>query len=373
MRRNRACSLDETGVHDVATDMKIALVIGSTGVAGRALVEHLTSLPEWEVLGVARKPVNPGNRAKFISVDLSDPAAARRALAEAQNVTHVFYSAYVHAPTWAEQCGPNTTLLVNAVDALESVASGLRHICLLQGTKYYGSHLGPFRTPARESDPRHLPPNFYYNQQDFLEERQRGKAWTWSCARPHTICGFSLGTPLNLIVVLGVYATISKELGLPLRWPGKPGAFRAIYQVTDANLLARAMAWMATNPDCANEAFNITNGDYLRFENLWPVLGHHFGIEVGPPQQIDLVQFMSDKEPLWNHIVEKHGLVQTEYRTMVDWGYANYAFSCDWDIMSSTLKSRRRGFGDCEDSHEMFIRHLGVLAERRIIPRPPAS
>ena len=348
--------------------MNVALVTGSTGVAGRALVEHLTRLQDWEVFGAARKPIESGNRAKFIAVDLSDAAVARRALAQARNVTHVFYSAYVHAPTWAEQRAPNTALLVNVVDALESVAPGLRHICLLQGTKYYGCHLGPFRTPARESDPRHPLPNFYYDQQDFLEERQRGKAWTWSCARPHTICGFALGTPLNLIAVLGVYATISKELGLPLRWPGKPGAFRAINQFTDASLLARAMTWMATNPDCANEAFNITNGDFLRFENLWPVLGQHFGIEVGPPQQIDLVQFMSDKEPLWSRIVAKYGLVQTEYRTLVDWGYANYAFSCDWDIMSSTLKSRRCGFNDCEDSHEMFIRHLGALAERKIIP-----
>jgi hypothetical protein len=30
-----------------------------------------------------------------------------------------------------------------------------------------------------------MPTNFYYNQQDFLEEFQKGKSWTWSVARPH--------------------------------------------------------------------------------------------------------------------------------------------------------------------------------------------
>ena len=38
----------------------------------------------------------------------------------------------------------------------------------MQGSKWYGNHLGPYLTPARETDPRHMPPNFYYDQQDFL-------------------------------------------------------------------------------------------------------------------------------------------------------------------------------------------------------------
>jgi nucleoside-diphosphate-sugar epimerase len=349
--------------------MKVALVIGATGVAGRAVVTHLSGLPDWEVIGASRRPAESNGRTDFIAVDLSDPGAAREGLAKAKRATHVFYAAYAHAPSWAEQCGPNTRLLVNAVDALESIAPDLQHICLLQGTKYYGSHLGPFRTPARETDPRHLPPNFYYNQQDFLEERQRGKKWTWSCARPHTICGYAVGTPLNLVTVLGVYATISKELGVPLRWPGKPGAFRSVYQATDAGLLARAMVWMATNPKCANEAFNVTNGDYLRFENLWPILGRHFDMEIAPPQQLDLVQFMSDKKPTWDRLVEKHRLAPIEYARLVDWGYANYAFSCDWDIMSSTHKCREFGFDEFQDSQDMFIRHLDTLADKKVIPR----
>ena len=44
----------------------------------------------------------------------------------------------------------------------------LRRVVLVTGTKYYGSHLGPFKTPARESDPRHMPPNYYFDQIDWL-------------------------------------------------------------------------------------------------------------------------------------------------------------------------------------------------------------
>ena len=46
--------------------------------------------------------------------------------------------------------------------------ASLRRVVLVTGTKYYGSHLGPFKTPARESDPRHMPPNYYFDQIDWL-------------------------------------------------------------------------------------------------------------------------------------------------------------------------------------------------------------
>jgi hypothetical protein len=54
--------------------------------------------------------------------------------------------------------------------------------------------LGPFKAPAREDDPRLMPPNFYYDQEDFLRERQQGKAWHWTALRPEAIAGFGWAT-----------------------------------------------------------------------------------------------------------------------------------------------------------------------------------
>ena len=59
---------------------------------------------------------------------------------------------------------------------------------------------------------------------------------------------------------------------------GTPGNYTALYQCTDSGLLARAIVWMATTAKCANEAFNITNGDLIRWENLWPKFARFFGI-----------------------------------------------------------------------------------------------
>jgi hypothetical protein len=70
------------------------------------------------------------------------------------------------------------------------------------------------------------------------ENFQKGKAWTWSAIRPSVVCGFALGNPMNLAMVIAVYAAISKELGLPLRFPGKPGAYDKLLEMTDVGLLA---------------------------------------------------------------------------------------------------------------------------------------
>jgi hypothetical protein len=109
------------------------------------------------------------------------------------------------------------------MDAIEPASPDLAHVNLMHGTKWYGNHLGPFKTPAKEDDPRHMPPNFYYDQQDLVAARQRGKTWTWSTARPHAICGFATGNPMNLVMVLAVYATISKALGIPPSTPRHTG------------------------------------------------------------------------------------------------------------------------------------------------------
>ena len=259
-------------------------------------------------------------------------------------------------------------MLGNLLDAVEPASPELAHINLMQGTKWYGNHLGPFKTPAREDDPRHMPPNFYYDQQDTVAARQRGRRWTWSAARPHAICGFATGNPMNLVMVIAVYAAISKALGMPLRHPGTEANWRALYQCTDAELLARAVTWMATEPRCANEAFNITNGDLIRWENLWPRIARHFGMEVGPRQHIRLAEMMRDKAPVWDRLVAEHGLQPIPYEQVAAWSFGDFVFSAGFDIISSMTKARRYGFGEVVDTEEMFLRLFDELRSARVIP-----
>ena len=63
--------------------------------------------------------------------------------------------------------------------------------------------------------------------------------------RPQVVCGFALGSPMNMLSAIGVFAAVQRERGEPLRFPG--GA-PCITQATDADLLARAIVWAAEEP-----------------------------------------------------------------------------------------------------------------------------
>ena len=347
---------------------KSALVAGATGVVGRNLLRLLISDPDWDVIAVSRRTPDIEGEYRHIPANLLDPADAEARLSGLSEITHIFFSAYIEKPTWSEMVAPNLALLMNLMDAVEPAAKGLQHVNLMHGTKWYGNHLGPFKTPAKETDPCHIPPNFYYDQQAFIVNRQTNKAWTWSSARPHAVCGFAIGNSMNLIMILAVYATISKALGLPLRHPGSEANARALYNVTDGELLARACVWMATDPAAANEPFNITNGDIFRWQDMWPRIADYFGMKTAQAQKIDLVHMMANMESLWERLVKEHYLQPIPFEQLVRWSYGNFVFGSEFDIISSTTKVKQYGFAEVQDSQEMFLRHFDELRAKRIIP-----
>jgi nucleoside-diphosphate-sugar epimerase len=237
----------------------------------------------------------------------------------------------------------------------------------MQGYKVYGAHLGPFKTPARETDAGTMPPEFNASQQAFLEQRQDGKAWTWSAMRPSVVGGTAIDNPMNLALAIAVYASVSKELGLPLRFPGKPGAYDRLLEVTDAGLLAKATVWAATSEQTANQPYNIANGDLFRWNELWPKIARFFDMAVAPPLPMPLETVMADKESLWQTMSEKYDLDAT-YAEVSSWGFGDFVFSWDYDMFADTSKARRAGFGEYVETEVMFMNVFEEFRKRKIIP-----
>jgi nucleoside-diphosphate-sugar epimerase len=346
----------------------IAVVVGAAGVTGRNLVRHLDTLPDWQTIGLSRRVPDFDTKARFLSVDLLDRADAQSKLSALVDATHIFYCGFQARPTWAEHNAPNLAMLVNAVEPIADVATRLQRVVLMQGTKIYGSHLGPFRTPAKETDPSHMLPNFYVDQEQWLRRTTADASFGFAALRPQTVCGFATGVPMNLINVIAVYAAISKELELPLRFPGKPGAWTSLYQVTDAGLLARAQVFAATAPTAANEVFNVTNTDFFRWCHVWPRIAAVFDMPWAAPQTIRLTEFMADKAQLWDDMVARYGLMPNAYTDLVAWPFGDYVFACDWDIMSDTLKIRQAGFAEGMDSERMLVDLLADYRRQKIVP-----
>jgi nucleoside-diphosphate-sugar epimerase len=344
-----------------------ALVAGASGVVGRGLVRYLAAQRDWDVISLARHASAPGGR--LVQVDLADAAACRAQLQQLSEVTHVIYCARAsHTASAKEPIELNLAMLRNLLDALEPAARNLQHVHLLQGSKFYGSDLGPYKTPARESDPRIAENNWYYEQQDFVAARSRNKSWRWSASRPHAICDGEPDVARSLPKVIAVYAAVAKELGEPLFFPGTVANFHALYQCVDATLLAEAIVWMSTSPACADQAFNVTNGDFIRWANLWPRFADYFGMAAGPVRTAKLAHAMVDKAPVWERIVARHKLRPVPFEQTALWPYGDFVFTPGYDIMSDTLKLRQTGFNRCVDTEKMFVELFGKLRAARVIP-----
>src|SRR5215471_5137209 len=250
---------------------RTAVVVGATGIIGRAIAAKLAGQGGWRVIGVTRSGATVPGVNEAIAVDLSDPKEARRRLVPAAGATHLFFAAYLPQVSWAAEVGPNRALLVNAVEGLEAVGAPLRHITLITGAKYYGVHLGPSAAPAAETEPRHLGPNFYYDQEDYLRSRTDA-AWHWNNLVPTHLTGFATGNPMNLALSVAVYASLVRAAGLRLDFPGTAAAFGALTQVVDAEQLAEAAAWSAVAPRARC--------------STWPTATRRAGLTSGPRSRI---------------------------------------------------------------------------------------
>lgn len=356
--------------------MKKILVVGSHGVVGRAAIEHCTTLPDTQVVGIARRFPDFPSSASFLSVDLTDAQACRAALAAHPDITHVVYAALHEQPSvvagWTEEdhIRVNLEMLEHLLDALEAACPGLRHVALMQGGKAYGIHLGPPRKmPSKESDRRAMPPNFYYDQEDFIKERQRGKAWSWTILRPPNVAGLSIGSPMNTILAVGVFAAVSRELGIPLRFPGGEGH---MIQACDSRLLARSIAWSGEAETARNEVFNVANGDVFMWEHVFPRIAEVFEMASEPPHTMSLVRVMTGKGSVWDRIVLKHGLIPHTLTDLVPaWDFPDFSLrynTSPFPNFMSTIKIWQAGFHEYRDTEEMYLEFLREFRRTKVLP-----
>jgi nucleoside-diphosphate-sugar epimerase len=349
---------------------RVALVIGPTGATGGPIAAALARRSGWRVYGMSRTAPAGKTPFRHVAADLTDPPSCRRALATIEPVTHAFFAA--RAPFregGVEDVEGNVAMLAATLDALETRSDALEHVHLLEGTKWYGMHLGPYPTPSSEDDPRHSPPNFYYDQQDLLSARAARAGWSWSASRPSYICDFAPQRSRNLITVLGTYAAICRELNLPLDFPGSDAGYSGLSELSDATGLAEAIVFIATHDAGKNAAFNVTNGDSFRWRQVWPLLAQWFGIPCGMPRRIRLAKWMADKGPVWDRVVARHGLTPRSLTSLASWEFADFVFEKEWDLLTDTGKLRRAGFNVCIDTVAMLRDQLEQYRDAKLLPR----
>ena len=342
-----------------------ALVAGAAGIIGDAVMRELGG-NGWTVRGLSRRPLRDH---ASIRADLTDAGATAAALREAGDTTHLFYAALSPDPDLATEATRNAAMLGNLLDGLEAAGAPLQRVIIYQGFKIYGIHLGAkVPTPARESDPPHMPPNLYMAQEAALRERALRSRWDYVALRPDVVVGDIWGNPMNIALVVGAFAEISRALGVPLRFPGTDKAFAQLVQFTDSGLLARASRWAATSERASGEAFNVTNGDVFRWERMWSDVAGHLGLETAAPVPLTLTRHMADKGPLWRTLAERQVLAALDLDQLVGWGFGDFIFHTETDVISDMNKIYEHGFTERMNSTTSLLRAIDSLKRQNILP-----
>ncbi|HCA09554.1 SDR family oxidoreductase [Chryseobacterium sp.] len=352
----------------------IALVVGATGITGSNLAEELIS-QGWTVYGLSRNTNNNIPELLPVKADLLDIDSLNSAL-DGISPTHVYFTTWMRNDTEEENIRVNSALVRNLLDVLAQKQS-VKHVALVTGLKHY---LGPFEayakegklpeTPVREEHPRLPLPNFYYAQEDEVYKASERDGFTWSIHRPHTVIGYAVGNLMNMGTTLAAYASICKETGQKMIWPGSAEQWNGVSDVTDARILAKQLLWASTTESAKNQAFNIVNGDVFRWKWLWKRLADWFGIEAedfdGTVRPLENV--LNHEDETWKGIAEKYGLKENNLDRLASAWHTDLDLGRPLEVMCDMAKSRKLGFTAYQNTEDSFTELFEKLKAEKLIP-----
>lgn len=352
---------------------KQALIVGISGVIGRALAERLQS-EGWQVTGLSRGRGAIPEGCRSLTADLTDAEAVRNALAQ-EKPDALFFSVWSRQANEKENIRVNGGMVHNVIAALGERLNGA-HVALVTGLKHY---LGPFEaygkgavpvTPFREEQGRQPVDNFYYAQEDEVFAGAEQYGYSWSVHRPHTIIGYALGNAMNMGQTLAVYATLCREKGWPFIFPGSPQQWNGLADVTEAGLLAEQLLWATGAEGAANQDFNAVNGDVFRWNWLWPRLADYFGIEAAdyPAQMMPLEGRMQEASAAWREIAARYQLREADIDKLASWWHTDADLGRPMEAFTDMSKSRKAGFTGYRATLDSFTQLFDRLRAERIIP-----
>ena len=368
----------------MSAQQKHMLVFGASGVVGGAVLDLFSQQPDWKVTGVSRRKPDASSFSNsaaanldHVSVDLRDPTSCLQ-LQKLNTVTHVVYAALYETPGlwagWFDEAvmEVNRQMLENVMSALIAAKAPLQHVTVIHGGKAYGLVHGRQNQPIplREPDADRQHKSFYWLQKALIQQLSQQHNFHYTILWPMIIAGAAISVNMNPVALLGVYAAIRDEEGLPLSYPGPAGL--NVNQMTDCRLLAKGCLHVATTKAAWDDAFNIVNGDVVEWRSVWPAIANVVGLPVGPEEEIDLAAYIAARNDVWKRVVQKqqlHGPDDVRAFLGESLYYGPMLFTpTPRPIILSGHKLAQTGFRDSDDSEESLVYWFRNLQKRKLLP-----
>jgi len=396
-----------------------ALVVGATGLVGRATVARLAA-DGWQVVALARQQLDtaamPG-KVTAVAADVNDAAAVKRALARF-TISHVFYCVHysgtdddngwypsshfgmrqmTHLLTasryvvpWLERWMPqeyyrlmsqrgrlafvdeNLRLFESCIAAVDTPA--LQQFVMVTGGRYYGHHLGDvyysgYQNPFFEQDAPAPGPNWYHSLELRLQQRAQQRPWHWTILRPSTVVGFEPKAQFSMGPAMAVYASLLKAMNKPLYYPGSVRSYHVRNTYVSSNELARLISWCATTPAAHNQVFNAAPENGQSWRELWPQIADYFAMPYhNATQAFCLKTFFTGQEALWRQLCLEQQLAHYPLFDLMPPLHFSQTFCVEWDTLYSNQKLNEAGFTFAETPLQTLTGLFERLAADKVIP-----
>lgn len=174
---------------------------------------------------------------------------------------------------------------------------------------------------------------------------------------------------MNLCAVLGVYASVLKERGEPLYYPGDG---LALGEGSDSEIIAKACEWALHEPKAKNQAYNVLNGELSTLKEEWGFVAKAFGMEAGPVKTFSFVKELPGFSKEWDAIRGKYGLQAPNLDKLLGQSaqFCEYVFRRSNVAPSamSGIKIRRAGFNETIYMDEMITKWIKKYQEEELFP-----
>lgn len=281
-----------------------------------------------------------------------------------------------------------------------------KRIMLQTGAKNYGIHLGPTLTPQEEHHPRvPLAPNFYYPQEGRLRDYCAAHPHSsWTVVMPSYIVGAVPDAAMNLVHPLGIYASVTAHLHLPLAFPTNLEAWEATHVGSSSMLNAHLEEWAVLAPQAAGQKLNAADSSPFAWGSFWAKMADWYGVECGRPsmEEGDYTAVTTPYDPpprrfgppathhvrftltnwarqkhvqrAWAEIIELHGLKNA--RKLEDMDVDRIFSFADGSLLGGSLdlsmnKARKMGWHGFVDTSESIKEVLKEFGELGMLPPVP--